>query len=184
MNSSDNLKMLNIQIFQFINSLAGQNVLADRFFIFITLFGNLLLFLIILLTRNKKLILKSIIGYIAARAIDFGINLLYYKPRPFIAQKVALLITQAHTGSFPSGHAMTAFVFAQLFYFWNKKYSAPVYILAFLVALSRIYVGVHYPIDTLAGIVLGIGVAFIIEFLFKRYNLMKRLKKKWKLFKI
>jgi len=129
--------MLDFQIFQFINNLAGQNIAVDYFFIFITIFGNILLFLIILLTKNKKLILKCIIAYIIVRVIDLGINLIYYRPRPFITHEVNLLIAQKATASFPSGHAMTAFSFAQLFYFWNKKYSLAIYALAFLIALSK-----------------------------------------------
>jgi len=172
--------MIDIQIFQFINNLAGQNILLDNSFIFITIFGNLLLFLIILFSRNIKLILKSITAYIIAKAVDLGINLLYYRPRPFVVQEVNLLIAQKATASFPSGHAMTAFVFAQLIYFWNKKYGIIAYVLAFLVAFSRIYAGVHYPLDTIAGVILGIGIAFIIEYLFEKYRVMKKLRKGWK----
>ena len=167
-----------IQIFQLINNLAGQNIIIDNFFIFITIFGNILLFLVVLSTKNKKLIVKSIIAYIAIRAIDLGINLIYYRPRPFVVQEVNLLISKGATASFPSGHAMTAFLFAQLLYFYNKKYGVYVFILAFLVAFSRIFVGVHYPLDTLAGIVLGIGTAFIAEHIFKKYDLMKKIEKK------
>lgn len=173
--------MLDIQIFQFINSLAGQNIIADNFFIFIAIFGNLLLFLIILSIWNKKLILKSVIAFIITRAVDFGINLIYYRPRPFVVQEVNLLIAHKATASFPSGHTIAAFVFAQLLYFHNKKYGIAAYVLAFLVAFSRIYVGVHYPLDTIAGIALGIGIAFTVEYLFEKYNLMKRLRKVWEL---
>jgi len=172
--------MLDIQIFQFINNLTGRNILIDNFFIFITIFGNLLLFLIILFTKNKKLILKSILGYILVRVVDLGINLIYYRPRPFITQEVNLLISQKSTASFPSGHAMLAFSFAQLFYFYNKKYGVVAYLLAFLVAFSRIYVGVHYPLDTFVGIALGIGIAFTVKYLFEKYSLMKKLEKGWK----
>ena len=172
--------MLDFQIFQLINNLAGQNAVVDNFFIFITLIGNILLFCIILFTRNKELILKSVIAYVLVRAIDFAINLFYYRPRPFIIEEVNLLIAQLPTASFPSRHAMTAFSFAQLFYFWNKKYSVTIFMLASLVALSRIYVGVHYPLDVIAGIVLGIGIAFLIEYSFGKYNLLEKLEGSWK----
>jgi undecaprenyl-diphosphatase len=173
--------MLDAQIFQFINNLAGQNIIIDNFLIFITIFGNLILFLVILFTWNKKLILKSIIAFITARAVDFGINLIYYRPRPFVVQEVNQLIAHKATAGFPSGHAITAFVFAQMLYFWNKKYGIAAYIFAFLIAFSRIYVGVHYPLDAIAGIIFGIGIAFIAEYLFEKYRLMKKFQKKWKL---
>jgi undecaprenyl-diphosphatase len=171
--------MFDIQIFQFINNLAGQNLIIDNLFIFITLFGNLILFLIILFTKNKNLILKSAIGYIMVRIVDVGINLLYYRARPFVVQEVNLLITQKATASFPSGHAMAGFLFATLFYFYNKKYSIYMFIAAFLVAFSRIFVGVHYPLDTIAGIFLGIVIVFIIEYMFEKYKLIEKIKKKF-----
>lgn len=172
--------MPDIQIFQFINNLAGQSIIIDNLFIFITIFGNFLLVLVILFTLNKRLILKSLIAYITVEIIDFGINLLYYRSRPFVAQEVNLLIAHKATASFPSGHTMTVFVFAQLLYFYNKKYGIAAYVLALLVAFSRVFVGVHYPLDIVAGAGIGIGSAFIIEYFFEKYNLMKALEKGWK----
>jgi undecaprenyl-diphosphatase len=171
--------MLDSQILHLVNNMAGQNPALDAFFIFTTVFGNLLLFAIILYSKNEELACKCIIAYLFAVIIDLGINLLYHRPRPFIAEEVNLLIAQRPTSSFPSRHAMTAFAFAQLFYFWSRKYMYCifVFILAFLIVFSRIFVGVHYPLDTAAGIVLGIGIAFLVEHLFKKY-LMKRIKSK------
>jgi len=168
---------LDIQIFQLINDAAGRNILFDNFFIFITIFGNFILFLIILFLRDKRLIFKSLFGYIILKFLDIIINFIYFRPRPFVVQEVNLLIAQKATASFPSGHAMTAFVFAQLLYFHNKKYGIIAFILAFLIAFSRIFVGVHYPLDTIAGILLGIGTAFIIKFMFEKYKLMKKIEK-------
>lgn len=172
--------MNNLEIFQAINNLGGQNIILDNFFIFITLFGNLLLFAVILFVKNKKLILKSLIGYVAVRLVDLAINLIYYRPRPFVVQDVNLLIAQKATASFPSGHAMAAFLFAQLLFFWNRKYGVFAYVLAFLVAFSRVFVGVHYPLDAVVGIALGIGIAFIVKYGFEKHNLMKRLIKHWR----
>ena len=61
-----------------INNLSGKNIVLDNFFIFITLFGNLLLFLIILLTKKRIIILKSAIAYLFVRVVDIGINLVYH----------------------------------------------------------------------------------------------------------
>ncbi|MBW2992322.1 phosphatase PAP2 family protein [Candidatus Woesearchaeota archaeon] len=168
---------MDLQLFQLVNNLAGENILLDNFFIFITFFGNLLLFVIILLSRDKKLILKCAAGFIIVLIIDFLINLVYYRARPFVDYNVNLLVMQKPTASFPSLHAMTAFLFAQLFYFWNKRYSVLVYLLAFLVAFSRIWLGVHYPLDVVGGVALGIIIAFITDYLFEKYDLMKKFKK-------
>jgi undecaprenyl-diphosphatase len=57
--------------------------------------------------------------------------------------------------SFPSGHSFAAFIFMTYIAFYKKKYSLWVLILAALIAFSRVYVGAHFPLDCLAGSMIG-----------------------------
>jgi len=57
--------------------------------------------------------------------------------------------------SFPSGHTSTAFVGAVIMGHYFPKYKPLFYVLAGLVALSRVYVGVHYPLDVIVGGAIG-----------------------------
>jgi undecaprenyl-diphosphatase len=59
------------------------------------------------------------------------------------------------TSSFPSGHAATSFACAYMLSRAAPKLTAGLYVLAVLIAFSRVYVGVHYPFDVVAGAVLG-----------------------------
>ena len=63
------------------------------------------------------------------------------------------------TSSFPSGHASISFACAYVISRLAPRLTVFVYGLAALIAFSRIYVGVHYPIDVLAGAILGLVVA-------------------------
>ena len=64
--------------------------------------------------------------------------------------------------SFPSGHSGAAFAVCMVIFFeCPKKYGIPALVLAVLIALSRLYVGVHYPSDVIAGALLGTLFAFI-----------------------
>lgn len=80
------------------------------------------------------------------------------RPRPFVVNEaIQPLITNVSPyRSFPSGHSGGAFSAMFALYRWvSKKIGIPALILAALVALSRLYVGVHHPTDILAGCLVG-----------------------------
>lgn len=72
--------------------------------------------------------------------------------------------------SFPSGHTSSAFTFAMAITMVLKKkgVAIPAFIFAFLMGISRIYVGVHYPTDVIVGAVVGIFYAVIGYFIFAK----------------
>ena len=85
-------------------------------------------------------------------------------PRPFtLRENVQLLILAPHDYSFPSGHTGAAFASAAALYFSRARYWFVVFVLAVLIAFSRLYLYVHFPTDVLVGIVLGIASAWLAE---------------------
>jgi undecaprenyl-diphosphatase len=72
------------------------------------------------------------------------------------------LVGVPSTSSFPSGHSSTSFACAYVISRLAPRLTLPVYVLAALIAFSRIYVGVHYPLDVLAGALLGTLVAIAL----------------------
>jgi membrane-associated phospholipid phosphatase len=75
------------------------------------------------------------------------------------------LVTLPQTHSFPSGHAMVSFACATVLALAVPRLRVPLFALAALIALSRVYVGVHYPFDVLAGAALGYGLARALRML-------------------
>ena len=69
------------------------------------------------------------------------------------------------TYSFPSGHATVSFACATVLALAVPRLRWPLYGLAALISFSRVYVGVHYPLDVLAGAVLGVAIAIALRML-------------------
>jgi undecaprenyl-diphosphatase len=87
------------------------------------------------------------------------------RPRPLLdsVPLVRQLKRQPLTTSFPSGHAASAAAFATGAALESGRWGAVVAPLAAAVALSRVYTGVHYPSDVVAGAALGAGAAFAVR---------------------
>jgi membrane-associated phospholipid phosphatase len=81
------------------------------------------------------------------------------RPRPPLADPgLATVGTLPDSSSFPSGHAATAFAAAVAVGIAFPRLRAPLLALAAVVALSRVYLGVHYPSDVIAGSLLGVSI--------------------------
>ena len=70
-----------------------------------------------------------------------------------------------HDGSFPSGHAATSFAAATVLTLYLPRWAPLWILLAVAIGFSRVYVGVHYPLDVVGGAVLGVLVATSLRLL-------------------
>jgi undecaprenyl-diphosphatase len=78
---------------------------------------------------------------------------------PLVYPEPKALVAVPHTGAFPSGHASSAFACATVLAWASPRLRVPAFVLAAAIAWSRVYVGVHWPLDVLGGAVLGVLVA-------------------------
>ncbi len=154
-----------------------QHPLLDRFFIFITHLGDfgilwILLGLSLLLfkkTRKTGIILcvSLLMTHILNTLI---IKNLVMRPRPYESlPDIVNLIGPQSQSSFPSGHAASSFASATVPFLLEKNFLKwlPI-ILACLIAFSRLYVGVHYPLDVFVGALIGISIASMICRFYKK----------------
>jgi undecaprenyl-diphosphatase len=85
-----------------------------------------------------------------------GAKYLFNRARPFIEDtEVAPLIKTPSSSSFPSGHSATAAAGAITLSAVYPAFAPTLLLSGFLVALSRVYLGVHFPFDVLAGAAIG-----------------------------
>lgn len=98
-------------------------------------------------------------------------------PRPFDKGIVPVRQETATGFSFPSGHTQNFSTWSTLFAIKLKKTWLTVLVAVFiaLVAFSRLYLGVHYPSDVIVGVALGVGMAFLGDYLFERVKDVKKL---------
>jgi undecaprenyl-diphosphatase len=102
----------------------------------------------------------------AADLLAYGLRALIDRPRPpAVYQDPKPLVHVPHGGSFPSGHAATSFAAATMLSFAFPRLAPALFVLAAAVAFSRVYVGVHYPLDIIAGAALGILLATALRLL-------------------
>lgn len=97
------------------------------------------------------------------------------RPRPFVATPAVRVIgPHPHGASFPSGHATSAFAAAATLARLAPGGAPAWWVLAAAIAYSRVYVGVHYPGDVLAGALLGLLLAPLARTVGDRLPLRRR----------
>ena len=171
------LSELNLSLFSWINASPEASNTSIHFAIFIAndlLYCMILLFAWFWLRGNydtKKQILKAFIFTSIAILISQCISHVYYHPRPFVMEVGRTLIYHAPNGSFPSDHMLifSSIAFSYLFS-TQRKLGIFLLIMAWLVAWSRVYLGVHFPLDMLGAFLLAFALNF---FGLKLWNLYK-----------
>lgn len=118
------------------------------------------------------------VGFMVLGALILGLILgegilknIIQRDRPFIDLEGINMIIKAPTSySFPSGHTTSSFAAAGVIAMNFKNKSIYVFTLAILIALSRLYLGVHYPTDIIAGIILGLTCSYTAMFIGNKFK--------------
>ena len=134
----------------------------DTFFVALSHLGSYgivwltLTVLAVFLLRRPTAFPLVVIAYFTTAAVSDLIKLAVSRDRPVDHP----LVPEPTSHSFPSGHAATSFACAAtLAPFVGRRGALVLYVLAAAIAYSRVYVGVHYPLDVIAGAALGLVVA-------------------------
>jgi undecaprenyl-diphosphatase len=116
----------------------------------------ILLAVALTIASRRLPILWTVPVVVASDAVALGIKSVVDRPRPHLDP----LVRVPTDWSFPSGHATTSFAGATMLAHFAPRWRPALYLLAAAIAFSRVYVGVHYPVDVLAGAALGTAVGW------------------------
>lgn len=151
-----------------------RNQVLNSIMIFITSLGDggmiwiAATILLLIPKKTRKIGIMSAVALLGSLIINNNIvKNIVQRPRPFVTfTDLQIIIPTPSEFSFPSGHTSSSFAAAAVFYrYLPKKLGIPSVILAGLIGFSRLYVGVHYPTDVIAGAIMGISLSYMAEFL-------------------
>ncbi|QYJ86237.1 phosphatase PAP2 family protein [Shewanella mesophila] len=155
----------NLAIFRSINGLSPQ--IADWLQLLLTDLGNGLtlgVLMLCCLIKRPELIIRVLIASILSLILVPLLKQFFDAPRPAAVLEMLHIVGDKRLShSFPSGHSTSAFLFAGTLFLTCQYYRYKlIFILgAILVALSRITVGAHWPIDVVMGAIVGLSCAYL-----------------------
>ena len=180
----DNLQKLDTSILMMIQNHI-RNPILTPIFRFITVLGNcgmiwiLLIAIMLCFKKTRMLGVLSLLTLILSFVIDnIILKNLIERARPFnVISNLQVLIIKPTDFSFPSGHTASSFgVAGTIFLYGYRKCGALALILAASIGFSRIYLGVHYPSDVLFGIMVGLGLSYLVSNCFTYFYVNERVK--------
>ena len=147
----------------------------DQILPWLTYIGShfaVILFIILswIITKQRKVLRRLFLLYGIQSAVIYGLKFLVKRERPLFFLEMASKLSKGPgeilDPSFPSAHSVFAFMMATLLSHWFPRYRIIFFVIAGFIGWTRIYLGLHYPTDVIAGALLGYGITK----LFLHYN--------------
>lgn len=116
-------------------------------------------------TRWRRVVVHALLALLLANLIVKVFNLAWFRPRPFTYNDVNLLFYYPSDSSFPSNSAAAVWSLAWAIWLRHRQslIGRSAVLLAALMGLSRVWVGIHYPLDIVGGALVGILAATLVE---------------------
>ena len=139
-------------------------MMLDAIMLWLSDWGAVVPILCLILTRNKKVMLRGLLAVILTFGISTAIKDIVMRPRPSVDDPSRLFgLIRSGQWSFPSMHSSMTFSLSTSTFLHERTLGWISIVFAALIAYSRVYLGVHYWSDILAGAVLGIVIAYAVD---------------------
>ena len=116
---------------------------------------------------NQYIVIFSVMSLALVNWVVFVVNAYLFRPRPFENEQITLIYYKATDSSFPSNALAVLFAISISALIVNQRYGSALLFLSIIYGISRIYVGVHYPLDILSALILGATIAGIVWYIGK-----------------
>ncbi|HEX7259816.1 MAG TPA: phosphatase PAP2 family protein [Candidatus Saccharimonadia bacterium] len=164
------MNMLDVSLLELVHSVS--NPTLDRLAVFLTQLGGAIFITALvsvtaaglLWQRRRQAATLLVVTIGGAGMLNIMLKLLFQRDRPTLWEALAI----EHTYSFPSGHAMasSALAFALIILVWHTKWRLVALLCgAFyitIIGLTRMYLGVHFPSDIIAGWIVSLGWTYLV----------------------
>ena len=151
----------------------------ESFFVLWTNGGTSLFMCLIIiflwLKGEKKPAIYLALGLIVDAVLVYTLKTIIHRPRPYEVLSIMPLELVDNFRSLPSGHTSTAFLSAMILSKFYRKYMIVFFVIAVSIGFSRVYLGVHYPLDVIVGAITGCLLGILMVDLLDRFEVGKRL---------
>lgn len=173
----DEVKVFDDFVFKYVSKIRYNPLtIIFKFFSFLcnVWFIFILTIIIMLVSKNRKITFYIVLNLLLCFVLNQSLKFIFARTRP---EDINLIIESGY--SFPSGHSMVSLAYYGFFIYLILKtnmksnikilYTVLLSLLVFLIGLSRIYLGVHYASDVLAGYALSLAYLILfIQFFYKK----------------
>jgi undecaprenyl-diphosphatase len=119
---------------------------------------------------QKRIVIFGTIAFPLMLLVAFGLGHVYDDPRPFVVGHFIPLIPHDPDNGFPSDHVLLVSAIAAVITVFHRRLGVLLWVIAFIIALSRVYVGVHHPIDVVGSMIIAIAVMFVTVLVIRRFG--------------